>query len=359
MCIEHCTLWYVDHCAVWWVFHHAVLCVQHHSVWYVSHCAVWCVGHCVLWCVHRHAVWRVGHCPMWCMDHPVVWDVDLCIWNSKSFIESFWSCLSSFLSNSSNPVMRIYQLSSYFGCWLIYPTTCTGVTWEWVLLSHHHWIPVRKPKEHFAYSRYSINIRWTKMDLINLCRFNMLCMMNNSVLRSELLSLVKVWVRLQKPHWNMKNSHHSLIFTTRDSFPFLGIPLTCKVDSVLPILSTLYPSPIRHWQHQSVDTQRGRNPTKLCVWTRGYSWELHIQDTNNCQRKKGTRWLIAHFSTRAAFGTKKPDYQTTDTKTKWADGILWLWTKDFLKTWSWMLPSWVPRASHNYTWLTGLRSRGC
>lgn len=155
------------------------------------------VGHCAVWWVHHHAVWCVGHHAVWCMDQHVVWCVDLCIWNSVS--ESLSG--PTWVLFSPTPHVFLWGFTtSYFGCCLIYPTAWAGVTWEWVLLSRHHWIPVWKPKGHFAYSRYSININWTKLDLISLWRFNMLCMMNNSVLSSELLSLVKAWIRHQEPH---------------------------------------------------------------------------------------------------------------------------------------------------------------
>lgn len=113
------------------------------------------------------------------------------------FRESFWSYLSPFLSNSSCLFMRIYHLLLWV---LLNLSHCLG--WGDLRMSSafsSSRIPVWKPKGHFAYSRYSININWTKLDLISLWRFNMLCMMNYSVLSSELLSLVKAWIRHQKP----------------------------------------------------------------------------------------------------------------------------------------------------------------
>lgn len=84
-------------------------------------------------------------------------------------------------------------------------------------------------------------------------------------------------------------------------------------------------------------------PTSLCVWTQGYSWKLHIQGANRCQRKKGTRWLIAFFSTRAPFGTKKPDYQILTQNQNELMASCDYGLKDFLLTSFWVLPSWVSR----------------
>lgn len=104
------------------------------------------------------------------------------------------------------------------------------------------------------------------MDLIDLYRFNMLCMMNNSVLSSELPGLLEAWISHQKPHWSMRNSHHSLIFTIRAAFPLLVTRSPNWPSGLSPPLSLhTVPFSIKHQEICKHSGSKKAQATSLCV----------------------------------------------------------------------------------------------